>query len=266
MIHRVQLMLGPGQKGQNDVSKLDEAAKRTQANLCYEVNCMYLDTSEYTPLTGIPEAIRSNKLKIRNDAHSMAKAWPEDFQDYISCFKRDGDVDEAELWKSFGDKKPRAWSERACPEKIDGAWNWHPSAKMERKRQQKNVTATPGLELRTATTTAMPLHQALERMRVTGGGRSEAPPPEMQPSTPADAAIANTEASTSNSFDEFSAWIIRRQYSSEASATNMSYGNLMCPKMSICLEEPDPDDDYPYLTWLQRLLHAASRSGDDEVS
>ena len=117
MCHRVQMCLPSKQWDGADLQKLNEGSKHTQAELAYEINKIWLDNSMHVPLSMVPFALETNKVKYLSKGMQRQAVWPNDFQDYIELFGGD----EVALFNSVS-PTPHRWRSMGVPQPIgDGS-------------------------------------------------------------------------------------------------------------------------------------------------
>lgn len=235
--------LPPKQWDGADLEKLNNGSKHTQTELAYEINRIWLDNSAHIPLSLVPQALSTNQLRYNPKSLHRQGVWPADFNDYIMMFKGD----ELALYKSIT-PTPQRWASKGPPQLLaNNQWSWYPSHPLD------PVQATSLSDF--METTMQPAEQYVDSGRSAFKDYSGMPR----------ASIVDQRVYTNPT----TAWIITRNYETEASTSNEDERELahtyQPSSVRMHLQEYDPSDRYPYLSWVQRLLRAAREAGTEEI-
>ena len=202
MFHRIQLGSDGGSHDESNLTTEGVSVRRTQSELSLEVNRVFLSNTadHYQSLETLQHAINTDQLYEREHSIRIGK-WPEDFQDIIECYRRDdGEIDEEELLKAFGERLPYNVEHGAV-----AAWG------VDNKRDAKYYPSrwyipNPDRDPPPSTPVADTFTSRLNEF--SSGGVAE---PTVNP-------IPSSPGSSSGSvFLPYSVWYISREYDTEAS-------------------------------------------------
>lgn len=208
-----------------DLEKLNDGSRHTQAELAYEINKVWLDNTMHVPLSMVPYALESNKVKYNPKGMLRQAVWPNDFQDYIGLFNGN----EIALYHSIS-PTPRSWPNDPPQDLGGGKYSWYPSQAVNAPAQQRDVSAFVQTAMQTSAGYQDTGRSAFRDYSAWIITRSY-----------------ETEASTSNE--------------DEAQLAHTYKPSSV--KMHLC--EYHDSDRYPYLSFVQRLLRAARDANTEEI-